>query len=146
MKRTEEWFDSFGKYEDDYIVGIAPETPVDTVNKVDDKRTRLEVEDQILELIQLNGTMRAPEVAKAIGYTRANERLKALVDRGVLFMHGKAKSTFYSLHPNPVKSSSKKKQLPKLPDMPKLMLQWGGYTNMEPDLLRAKVYEEGRLV
>lgn len=70
--------------------------------------------------------------------TTIHLHMPVLVERGLVFIHGRARSSFYSIRPKgtfPQKTRNVRKPLPALPP---IMLSWLGYTDIEPDKARAR--------
>lgn len=88
----------------------------------------------------LKALKRGPTPAKEImaldyPYGLLQAQLKIMVETGEIYRFGKARATIYSLQPELKIEAKQTKPKPKinLPDLPPIMLQWGGYTDIEPD-------------
>lgn len=61
-----------------------------------------------------------------------------LVERKLVYQHGRARASFYSIRPKGVFPAKARDVDKPLPGLPKIMLDWLGYTDIKPDPLHAR--------
>lgn len=104
----------------------------------------MKMREKILALLS-EGEKFAAELQELGSRSFVQGTLKELVDEGIVFKHGRAKATTYSLQAKP-RFPAKKVQELVLPDLPPIMLQWGGYTDKVPDPMAGEVIHGGQWV
>jgi len=90
------------------------------------------VKDVILQALQAKD--QTTSELEALGFHRdtVQRRTKELVEEGLVFRCGRGSKTYYTTKGKGVFPTKKERPLT-LPDLPPLMLWWGGYNDKSPD-------------
>lgn len=101
------------------------------------------VKDIILREIQRKDCSTAQ--LEELGFHRdtIQRRTKELVEEGLVFRRGRGSKTYYTAKPKGEFPTKKERPL-LLPDLPPLMLWWGGYTDKVPDPMAGEFVEGGQ--
>jgi hypothetical protein len=104
----------------------------------------MSVRDELYDLVMLADI--TPQEMYDLGYTRSQvqSHMASLIDDGLVFKHARGKATYYSRNSTPagVKDPSRSRRAEiVLPDLPKFVLWWMGYTDKVPDPHAGEVHQ-----